>query len=168
MAWPLANNQIAWICRADLASGAARNRPARSSRLRCAATCTMLVSHEPWRVNLSAASPRATPAERIIRKPYYEGLGKAIGRSAEGARAVARRQRRRVETGNHGRAWVLVDVAELHDWQPPGHRMVTAGHDRSASAVPGSASGGAELPTEALLAARSPAAAGENRVLRER
>src|SRR5687767_4729387 len=30
----------------------------------------MLVSHEPWRVNLSAASPRATPAERIIRKPY--------------------------------------------------------------------------------------------------
>jgi hypothetical protein len=70
MAWPLANNQIAWICRADLASGAARNRPARSSRLRCAATCTMLVSHEPWRVNLPAASPRATPAERIIRKPY--------------------------------------------------------------------------------------------------
>jgi hypothetical protein len=73
MAWPLANNQIAWRCRADLASGAARNRPARSSRLRCAATCTMLVSHEPWRVNLPAASPRATPAERIIRKPYDSG-----------------------------------------------------------------------------------------------
>src|SRR6476620_10035740 len=70
MAWPLANNQIAWTCRADLASRAARNRPARSSRLRCAATCTMLVSHEPRRVNLQAASPPATPAERIIRKPY--------------------------------------------------------------------------------------------------
>src|SRR5688572_7243581 len=83
MVWPLANNQIAWRCRADLASGAARNRPARSSRLRCAATCTMLVSHEPWRVNLPAASPRATPAERIIRKPYHTygaGLARILTR----------------------------------------------------------------------------------------
>ena len=31
----------------------------------------MLVSHEPRRVNLQAASPPATPAERIIRKPYH-------------------------------------------------------------------------------------------------
>jgi len=31
----------------------------------------MLVSHEPRRVNLQAASPPATPAEHIIRKPYY-------------------------------------------------------------------------------------------------
>src|SRR6476469_8757351 len=75
MAWPLANNQVAWTCRADLASRAARNRPARSSRLRCAATCTMLVSHEPRRVNLQAASPPATPAERSIRKPYETNFG---------------------------------------------------------------------------------------------
>ncbi len=52
----------------------------------------------------------------------YEGLGKAIGRSAEGARALVRRQRWRVEKGNDGRAWVLVDEAELNDWQPHGHR----------------------------------------------
>jgi len=39
----------------------------------------------------------------------YEELGERIGRSAEGARMLARRRRWRVEKGNDGKARVVVD-----------------------------------------------------------
>jgi hypothetical protein len=53
----------------------------------------------------------------------YEELGERIGRSAEGARMLARRRHWRIETGNDGKARVLVDEAELvvrPTGRPPG------------------------------------------------
>lgn len=43
----------------------------------------------------------------------YDELGERIGRSAEGARMLARRRRWRVEKGNDGKARVVVSEAEL-------------------------------------------------------
>jgi hypothetical protein len=62
----------------------------------------------------------------------YEELGRQIGRSAEGARALARRQRWRIERDNAGKAWVILDDGDLTGWRTPGDRPVTAGHERSA------------------------------------
>jgi hypothetical protein len=67
----------------------------------------------------------------------YAELAKRIGRSAEGARMLARRRHWPVTRGNDGKATVLVEEAELvvrptgrPDEQPPGQPDEATGRDQ--------------------------------------
>jgi hypothetical protein len=74
----------------------------------------------------------------ILRLTYAE-LGRRTGHNAEGARALARRRRWRIERGNDGRARVLVEEADLAV-RPPGHPPGRPdGHGRPAARAEGKA-----------------------------
>src|SRR3954471_3597238 len=68
--WPFASSQIAWTCRAERASAAARNRSPSSATLKCpatSATCPPPASQGPaYRLR----HPAGTVTEHISRKPY--------------------------------------------------------------------------------------------------
>jgi hypothetical protein len=54
----------------------------------------------------------------------YDELAERLGKSAEGARMLARRRHWRIERGNDGKARVVVDEADLvarPTGRPPGH-----------------------------------------------
>src|SRR3954463_10463255 len=75
--WPFASSQIAWTCRAERVSAAARNRSPSSATLKCPATSA---THPPPASQGPAyrlRHPAGTITEHISRKPYQASRRRA-------------------------------------------------------------------------------------------